>query len=150
MEPEKLIKILQNKENQLLEMSTQLASHTKTIDCLNKRIRQIEDENDILKSRIDFKEAELDKELKEKDHFFCKIQELEGHPVQPEINIFPHSNEDTEIIPVSSSFSSKKHVIIEDLETLEGSKEPETVISNDVDITKELEKMGLGELIKKY
>ncbi|CAG9335653.1 unnamed protein product [Blepharisma stoltei] len=156
MDKDRLLKVLQNKENQLNEMQAQFISHNKTIETLQKRIRNVEGENELLRRKIEQKDKELEKELKEKDIIFARIQELEKTDQEIEINtpnlliedIKPIENE--EIINVSSSKTENANSSEKQEEEPEKQIEPETFISNEIDITKELEKMGLGDLVKKY
>mmetsp|Transcript_10070 Transcript_10070/g.10018 ORF Transcript_10070/g.10018 Transcript_10070/m.10018 type:complete len:157 (+) Transcript_10070:3-473(+) len=156
MDKERLLKVLQNKENQLNEMQAQFISHNKTIETLQKRIRNVEGENELLRRKIEQKDKELEKELKEKDIIFARIQELEKTDEEIDTHtpnlliedIKPIESE--EIINVSSSKAENVNSPEKQEEEPEKPIEPETFISNEIDITKELEKMGLGDLVKKY
>lgn len=149
-----LNKQLVNKENQFREMSTQLVGHLKTINDLTAEINEIKSGNAVLKGLIGEKDDYLARLLKEKLELFEVLQALEN-PEESKENIEAVQNEENPPEKIDENFKAeieKNFDIAEEEEekiVKEESKE-EAYISDEIDITSELEKLGLVDLVKKY
>lgn len=150
-----LNKQLVNKENQFREMSAQLVAHLKTISDLTAETNEIKSGNAVLRGLIDEKDEYLAKLLKEKLELFEVLQALENpEEVKASFEVVPNEeNPPGSIEEVLKSDIENKFDIVEKEEkpeiVQEESKE-EAYISDEIDITSELEKLGLVDLVKKY
>lgn len=160
-----LSKQLTNKENQFREMSIQLMNHLKKINLLSAEIEEVKSGNEVIKKRIEEKDVEIANLLKEKLELLDVLYEIENpgkegivedmdeqaQDIETKQNIEHQEeskiSEDKKVEDVKETETNK--VDVEAKEEVEEEKE-ETYISDNIDITSELEKLGLVDLVKKY
>ena len=128
-------KIEQCKSN-IADITKQIAEQEKAVEKLLHKVSVVENENKTLENLIRHKQTELDKTLAEKETVFIRAQELErkGEPEQA-LNV-------DEAAKVTSAFMNFYSNPVEE--------QKETFIAEDIDITGELEKLGLSDVVKKY
>jgi len=137
METERLQRALENRENQLKEMAGQLSAHLRTIDELKHHIKTLESEKADLNKKLQKKNEMLRQELKDKEMLVDRVQELERN--------LPSSSQSW--LSRFKGFLAKKTPPPQEQVPEE---EPSAIVSNEVDITAELEKLGVTDLVKKY
>ena len=161
-----LNKQLTNKENQFREMSIQLMNHLKKINLLSAEIEEVKSGNEVIKKRIEEKDVEIANLLKEKLEMLDVLDEIENIGKVGKEGIVEDMNNQVQDVESkqnvenqeeSKVFEDKK---VEDVKEPESNKvddakevveeEEETYISDNIDITSELEKLGLVDLVKKY
>ena len=146
---EKLQKQLQNKESQFREMSAQLVMHLNKINNLTEEIETLKSKNSNLHIQISQKDEILSKLLTEKSELFEILQALES-PKEPSTSILPtEPKQEIQVLPAEEKQEQIKENPLEDEKEEEIIKE-ESYISNEIDITAELEKLGIVDLVKKY
>ena len=152
-----LNKQLVNKENQFREMSAQLVNHLKRIAVLTAEVKETRSGNAVLQGLIEEKDEYLVKLLREKLDLFEALQKLE----KPEIVEKPAEIIENNESPESPEKIQSLEEVKEDELQLEEEEEAkvetpkieikeEPYISDEIDITSELEKLGLVDLVKKY
>lgn len=142
---ELLQKQFRNKEAQFREMSAQLTLHLNSIGKMTDAITAIRSANEKLHVQITEKDLELQKVLSEKSELFETLLKLESSPESIAKPILLPSPEEK----IEEKSEKTLEFPIESKPIEEESKE-EQYISNEIDITAELEKLGLVDLIKKY
>jgi chromosome segregation ATPase len=145
---EKLQIQLNNKESQFREMSAQLLNHLNKINKLTETIETLKSSNHKLEAQISEKDKELNKVLIQKAELFEILQKSEN----PDKNlpIINPSDPEPQVIPYEQPLNPvKEEENIEEEKKEEETKE-QTYFSNEIDITAELEKLGIVELVKKY
>mmetsp|Transcript_19183 Transcript_19183/g.35038 ORF Transcript_19183/g.35038 Transcript_19183/m.35038 type:complete len:173 (+) Transcript_19183:3461-3979(+) len=167
-EEERLARAVKSRENQLSEMAIQLSQHTVNVKKQETEINLLRQETQYLDQRLKLREETLMLELQSKEEIFSRVQQLEeliekeaAKPslVQKVFSFFSRKSE-PDAPQRGSSFIGKLQVagttpefkmlpkVKEDsprhVEETKGEEE------DDEDIAKELERMGLGDLVKKY
>jgi len=174
-----LSKQLANKENQFREMSAQLVNHLKRISVLSAEVKEVRSGNAVLQGLIEEKDEYLAKLLKEKLELFETLERLEKPEVveklvetvekiegiesqekvldredvkDEEIQLKKEEKEEEEGEGEGKGKGKEggkyKEKVKEEAPKIEIKEEP--YISDEIDITAELEKLGLVDLIKKY
>lgn len=169
MDVDRIQRLLQNRENQLKEMAIQLSEHLKLISKLELENSQLRSENDEMKKKLKKKEELLSQELKNKEILLQKLNDVEKSP-EPKLGTLARvknmitkqkKEEPSAAAPYVDFFSRVqagtqppdfKHMpdFTEAQEEVAEPQQPDNIISNEIDITKELERMGLSDLVKKY
>jgi len=161
MEIEKLKSRLDSREKQLKEMAFQLAQHLLELSTKDSEIAELSQKVTILEKKLKRKEDQLNQELQDKEILLSKLDTLEksveNTPLPP-----PAKNDDS-ITNAYIDFYTKlhnseekpfKHLPELSREGSETSTPPpertSSFISNEVDITEELQKLGLHDVVKKY
>jgi hypothetical protein len=150
-----LNKQLVNKENQFREMSAQLMSHLKKINLLSVEVEELFNGNSELRKKIDQKDDEIALMLKEKLELIDILEALENPEGIKDELVFVEEKEiqkeeeKVEVTQPVEEVEQKEEEKVEELDKEEEDKE-ETYISDNIDITSELEKLGLVDLVKKY
>ena len=147
---ELLEKQLKNKEAQFREMSAQLVVHLNKISKLSSSVQALRTHNNDLQSKISEKDKILASILSEKSELYEIMNSLESPPpvpsqIPPNTAISQILQEEEKVavsvvVPQNCEFTT----------TVEEESKDESYISNEIDITAELEKLGLVDLIKKY
>lgn len=149
---ESLKRQLGNKEKQFKEMSAQLVNHLTSITKFTHSLESVIKSNASLKDQIAEKDKHLENLLKEKAELFEILTALENPTEQEEALKNEKHNEVKQEIHVEKApeniFEDEKKNEAEVVD-LEEQKE-EAYISDEIDITAELERLGLVDLIKKY
>jgi hypothetical protein len=172
-EEERLVRAIKSRETQLTEMSIQLTQHTANVKKQEAELMHLRLETQFLEQRLSLREEQLMLQLQDKDELFSKVQQLEElieregqkpSTFQKLIGFFGRKTEQ-EPAPVRGDFIGKLQVtgntpefkmlpkFGEDsppgrgVEEAKGRDESE---EDEDDIAKELERMGLGDLVKKY
>ena len=176
-ELDRLKRSLENRENQLKEMSLQLSQHLSIIEQKNKVITDLEAQLQVATVKLQKKEQQLDQERKAKEIMFNRLTSLEkqtekanqqrtSSTLQRVRNFFSSKPAEDEQAITSAyvDFYSKvpiegQSLALKQVPTFEvdhevappPQKEPELVVTqDDMDITKELEKMGIKDIANKY
>eukprot|EP00361_Fabrea_salina_P005611 CAMPEP_0202434414 /NCGR_PEP_ID=MMETSP1345-20130828/15251_1 /ASSEMBLY_ACC=CAM_ASM_000843 /TAXON_ID=342563 /ORGANISM="Fabrea Fabrea salina" /LENGTH=118 /DNA_ID=CAMNT_0049047085 /DNA_START=48 /DNA_END=404 /DNA_ORIENTATION=- len=118
-------------------MAGQLSAHLRTIDELKHHIKTLEGEKADLNKKLQKKNEMLRQELKDKEMLVDRVQELERN--------LPSSSQSW--LSRFKGFLAKKTPPPQEQVPEE---EPSAIVSNEVDITAELEKLGVTDLVKKY
>ena len=144
-----LEKQLKNKEGQFREMSAQLLIHLNKISKLTNSVQALRSQNVDLQSKISEKDEILESILSEKSVLYEQLHSLES-PVAyiPPTASTPQSSTEEEKEKLQLSVADLHD--IDPTPTPEEESKEESYISNEIDITAELEKLGLVDLIKKY
>jgi hypothetical protein len=144
---------LSNKENQFKEMSAQLLNHLNKITQLTKAVEDSAKLNMNLKVTYQEKEEILAKLLSDKAELFEILQALEnveGEKLPEEIIKNEEAKEkSTELTEEVKNAETVEEKDLEEVDNNEEEKE-EPLFSDEIDITAELEKLGIVDLVKKY
>jgi chromosome segregation ATPase len=175
-EIDRLKRSLENRENQLKEMSLQLSQHLSLIEEKNKQVADLEAQLQVATVKLQKKEQQLDQERKAKEIMFNRLTMLEKQTekanqqrtstLQRVRNFFTSkpAEEDQSITSAYVDFYSKiqvegQNAQLKQVPTFEVDHEvappPQKdlelpVTQDDLDITKELEKMGIKDIANKY
>lgn len=175
-ELDRLKRSLENRENQLKEMSLQLSQHLTVIDQKNKQIADLEAQLQVATVRLQKKEQQLEQERKAKEIMFTRLNALEKQTektnqqrtstFQRVRNFFTSkaSEEDQSMAVAYQDYYNRIQVEgqsaqLKQVPSFEvdhevappPQKEPDLVVTqDDMDITKELEKMGIKDIASKY
>lgn len=151
-----LNKQLVNKENQFREMSAQLVNHLKRIAVLTAEVKETRSGNAVLQGLIEEKDEYLVKLLREKLDLFEALQKLEKPEIVEKPAEIIENNESPESPEKIQSLEEVKEDELQleeeeaKVETPKIEIKEEPYISDEIDITSELEKLGLVDLVKKY
>jgi hypothetical protein len=170
---DRLKRSLENRENQLKEMSLQLSQHLSLIDQKDQRIAELEAQLQVVTGKLQKRDQQLEEERKAKEIMFEMLTGLEKQ-------VEKGSQQKTSTMQKVRSFFTSKPPSEDQILTsayvdfyskapLEGQsptfkpseadhevapppqREPELIVTqDDLDITKELEKMGIKDITNKY
>lgn len=169
-----LQELIEQKENYLKELAMSLSSYIQELNEKDEKIALLEQKTQVKSKKLKTKEVQLEQEIKDKEIIFARIRGLEELMNPINISKWPKRSKNkgkdkTDTISNYLDFYNKLNSGItrdsvpelsENLE--EESKEvfeiemgntnnnPNPIISDEVDISKELEALGLGDLVKKY
>lgn len=165
---DRLKRSLENRENQLKEMSQQLSQHLSLIDQKDQRIAALEEQLQITSSKLQNRERLLEQERKAKEIMFERLTVLEKLAEKGNLQ------RTSALQKVRNFFTSKPS---DDLTSAyvdfysQGEGSPQTqpvatsevdhevapppqrdfaITQDDLDITKELESMGIRDITSKY
>lgn len=167
---DRLKRSLENRENQLKEMSLQLSQHLSLIDQRDQRIGELEAQLQVVTGKLQKREQQLEEERKAKEIMFEMLTGLEKQvekgnqqktsTMQKVRGFFTSKPSSDDQILTSSyvDFYSKegqasppKHSEADHEVAPPPQREPELIVTqDDLDITKELEKMGIKDITNKY
>lgn len=146
-------KNIDQRNKNLCDLGKQIAEQERQLERLSFQITIVENENSTLEEMIQQRQGELGQILETKEEMFEKYQELErkkngnvqGIPDMTQLEETTPEPHESQVAAAFINYFSKP----------EESKVPEianqgVVLSDDIDITNELEKLGLSAVLKKY
>lgn len=153
---ESYIEILDESEKQLKEMAIKLSEHLKLISRLKIEQELLVTENQELTYKLKRKEDQLNQEIKDTSILLNKIDQLEKGPqsnsglISKMLCFF--SKPQTSTLPpkpvLNTSYSEGNNEVMELIDSSEMyTKEAKKI--EEVDMELELERMGIGEIVKK-
>lgn len=131
MDPDRLLSRLESREEQLRNMAIQLSESLTQLAAKDSQIISLQCTYDLLRKRAKLKESQLSQELIDKAILLREIQKAEKGLLNP------HAKQKASSIEFHSM-------------PLDPPERHASVISEDVDITEELAKLGLGGIANKY
>lgn len=161
---------IKSRQNQLTEMSIQLSQHTANTKKQETEINSLRLEVHYLEQRLSMREEQLTLELQTKEEIFNRVQQLEDlieqettkpSIVQKMFSIFSRKPDQETAPQRGGDFIGKLQVSgttpefkmlpkVRDDSPVQVEETKEAEDDEDEDIAKELERMGLGDLVKKY
>ena len=152
MEQNKILELVRNREKQLKDMASELSSHIEDLNNKERSILELKYKVKNLEKRLEKKEEQLNQELTEKEQLIDKIEELESKLYAKKQDVASNGYADFfKHLQLQSSSEVKQAPDLPD--SPHSSEENETMNSlqaNNIDLTEELEKLGLVDLVKKY
>jgi hypothetical protein len=163
---DRVARAVSNRERQLKEMGRQLVEHREIVRRQDAELLQLSEDVSFLTSKVKLKDEQLERELEDKETLFNRVQALENlvekstvphkSPASGEVGLTSAYMQYFSSVQVQGSpelFKSLPSFEVEMPEfTPEAEKHDNSIapVEDEEDIAKELEKMGLSELISKY
>lgn len=166
MEKQKLKQKLEMRDQQIKAMENQIADFKKNISLRDSKIIEMEQNLETLDTKIKRKHEQLGQELSEKEQLLAKLEKLEAFfesrsknqnpklsrtKSEDGVNVTSAYIEFYKGLQTSNQTTSNK-ISKENIITESGAdkKRSGSVFVDNIDITAELEKLGISNVVKKY
>ncbi|CAG9335447.1 unnamed protein product [Blepharisma stoltei] len=171
MDVEKVRELLEQKEKYLRELAVKLSGHIQELSQVDEKISTLEEKIQLKNKKLKHKESQIEQEMKDKEIIITRIKGLEellgspnGSPSLTRsktsskvktatnanyIQFYTKLKNEIETNPSTTSEAPAKVEEKKDAIEIEMGN-ASSIIEEEVDISKELEALGLGDLVKKY